>query len=494
MKVFQLASSAPAGQSGSRTRVLVVAVIVILIVAAGLAYALSRGTSSSPPSSSTGGSTTSASEGSFPFGGGAFNTPGNILITDQFNNRVIELNPQTNQIVWSFGSGNGSLCNPGPGSTIGPNDAERLAGGLTLIAGTGIPSGLSPPAPPACADNRVIIVNQAGSIVWQYGQAGVNGSGAGLLSVPVFAIQTPNKDIMIVDQANNRVIEVNYTTKAIDWSYPSASGVGSLNNPNAAQVLANGNVLIANQNNNSVIEVNPTTDKIVWSYSTGLETAADATRLPNGDTLIADAGHSRIVEVSAQGSVVWQYFTNKSQGSNATPYPSNAVRLADGDTSIADTLNERCIVVNNAGQIVYQYGMTNVPGAGANQLNWPYSCYVVGDYTGQTPPPNPSGIGSVAAMAQVTIPNGTGATQSLSFDPKTITVVIGVNNTVEWTNDDTVVHTVTSVSVPTGAQSFNEGSLSPGATFSVTLTMPGTYTYHCSIHSWMTGTIIVKSG
>ena len=42
------------------------------------------------------------------------------------------------------------------------------------MAGTGIPSGV--PAP-ACADNRVIIVNQAGDIVWQYGQAGVNGSG-----------------------------------------------------------------------------------------------------------------------------------------------------------------------------------------------------------------------------------------------------------------------------------------------------------------------------
>jgi hypothetical protein len=71
--------------------------------------------------------------------GNGFNKPGDLLITDQFNNRVIEVNPLTKAIVWSFGSGNASLCNPGPGGVAGPNAAERLAGGLTLIAGTGVP-------------------------------------------------------------------------------------------------------------------------------------------------------------------------------------------------------------------------------------------------------------------------------------------------------------------------------------------------------------------
>src|ERR1700732_5273598 len=87
-----------------------------------------------------------------------FNHPGNLLITDQFNNRVIEVNPSTNQIVWSFGSGSGTTCNPGSHSVIGSNDAERLSDGLTLIAGTGIPAGV--PNTTACVDNRVIIVDQ----------------------------------------------------------------------------------------------------------------------------------------------------------------------------------------------------------------------------------------------------------------------------------------------------------------------------------------------
>src|SRR5712692_2717214 len=108
--------------------------------------------------------------------GGGFNAPGNILISDQFNNRAIEVN-RNKQIVWSFGSGDPTLCNPGPGAIIGLNDAERIGDGLTLLSGTGIPAGVSSFMPAGCVDNRVIVVDQAGNIVWQYGQANVTGSG-----------------------------------------------------------------------------------------------------------------------------------------------------------------------------------------------------------------------------------------------------------------------------------------------------------------------------
>src|ERR1700674_2814673 len=104
-------------------------------------------------------------------GGGGFNQPGNVLITDQFNNRVIEVDRNKN-IVWSFGSNNPSLCNPGQGAIIGTNGAERIGDGMTVIAGTGIPAGADPLLPAGCVDNRVIVVNQAGQIVWQYGVAG----------------------------------------------------------------------------------------------------------------------------------------------------------------------------------------------------------------------------------------------------------------------------------------------------------------------------------
>ena len=311
-----------------------------------------------------------------------FNASGNILISDQFNNRVVEVAPD-GHIVWTFGSGNPTLCNPGPGAIIGLNDAERLSGGLTLLAGTGIPAG-SQSFPKGCADNRVIVVNQQGSIIWQYGQAGVTGSGPNELNTPVFAIQLPSRNIMVVDQANNRVIEIDRSSKQLVWSYGPKSGPGALNNPNSAELLPNGDILIGDENNNRVLEI--TRDgTIVWSYDQGLSGAAFASRLPGGDTLIADSAHSRILEVTPTKKVVFEYFTNTNPGSNSAPLPTNAVQLANGEIIIADQFNNRVLIVNPA--LAFQYGMVNVTGNGPGQLNGPYTAYMIGDYTGQTPPP-----------------------------------------------------------------------------------------------------------
>lgn len=316
-----------------------------------------------------------------------FNKPGNILISDQFNNRVIEVNPVTKDIVWSFGSGNSSLCNPGPGAIIGVNDAERLSDGLTLMTGTGLPQGASSSMSKGCIDNRVIVVNQTGQIIWQYGQAGITGSDPNMLNAPVFAIQLPNHDLLITDQGNNRIIEVN-PQKQLVWSYGPASGPGALNSPNSAELLPNGNILIADQNNNRAIEI--TRDgHIVWQYDTRLQAVAFASRLPNGHTLIVDSGHNRIMEINNEKNVIFQYFTNNTAGSNPSPLPSNAVRLVNGGTIIADQINERIIIIDSKGNIIFQYGTINVPGVGPNYLNWPYTAFVIGDYTSQTlPPPN----------------------------------------------------------------------------------------------------------
>lgn len=75
--------------------------------------------------------------------------------------------------------------------------------------------------------------------------------------------------------------------------------------------------------------------------------------------------------------------------------------------------------------------------------------------------------------------------QSLSFNPSTLTVSQGT--TVTWTNKESVAHTVTS-----NTSAFSSGSLSKGGTFSHQFNTVGTFPYHCSFHSGMTGTIIVK--
>ena len=91
------------------------------------------------------------------------------------------------------------------------------------------------------------------------------------------------------------------------------------------------------------------------------------------------------------------------------------------------------------------------------------------------------------------MPSGVGSSQSLNFQPVNIVVVIGVNNTVDWTNDDSAPHTVTSKNVPAGAASFNSGNMNSSAVFTHTFNVPGTYSYYCEYHSWMQGTVTVIS-
>lgn len=95
---------------------------------------------------------------------------------------------------------------------------------------------------------------------------------------------------------------------------------------------------------------------------------------------------------------------------------------------------------------------------------------------------------AAGARVSVSIVAGAGTnTSSTGFSPASITVVVGVNNTVVWKNKDNVAHTVTSTS-----KLFDSGNLNPGDTFSYTFTVPGTYQYSCSYHPWMKGVVIVK--
>jgi hypothetical protein len=332
-----------------------------------------------------------------------FNARGNTLIADQFNNRVIEVDP-SGTIVWQFGLGPTDFS---PASIIGVNDAQRV-GTFTLMAGTGTPGG-QPEAPNCtnpngCADNRVLLVDRAKHIVWQYGQFGVAGSGPNQLNTPVQNTWLPSGHVLITDQVNERIIEVTLA-KQIVWQYGttgvSGNGPEQLNNPNCAELLENGHILICDENNNRAIEVTRA-GQIVWQYGSGdpnindpVSGVAFASRLKNGDTLITDSNHARIVEIDSDKNVVWEYFTNTDPNSNQRggtgPLPTRAVRLRNGHTLISDQYNHRVIEVNHAKQIVRTFGKINSLGYNTQSvaeggLDSPYDAKRIGDYTGLTPP------------------------------------------------------------------------------------------------------------
>jgi hypothetical protein len=320
-----------------------------------------------------------------------------VIIADQFNNRVIEVDESTHKVIWTFGNGSDK---PGPHSVVGVNDVERF-GPFTLISGTGIPA--SSPALPGCstpttgcADNRVFIVDLKGAILWQYGKAGVTGADPNELNAPVQAAVVssfPHHSgfhVIITDQGNQRIILVNLAGDIV-WQYGTTGvagdGPNQLNNPNSAELLEDGHILIADESNNRVIEITPE-GKIVKTFTGGgsFSGTAFASRLPNGDTLVSDASNNRIVEVDKTDHIVWEYYTNTGKGSNANPQPTRGIRLHNGHTLISDQFNNRVIEVNHEGKIVFQQGKINVGGNGFNRLNGPYDAKEIGDFTGLTPP------------------------------------------------------------------------------------------------------------
>jgi outer membrane protein assembly factor BamB len=174
------------------------------------------------------------------------NAGGNILITDQGNNRIIEVSEQTKETLWQF---------PTPLSKENltlPDSAERLGNGHTLIADEG--------------GNRVIEIDVDGAIVWQYPPQ----IDRTLLNSPGFASRLPDGDTLITDTNNNRVLEVDMgTPPKVVWTYSTANRNPLVRSPNPTHAvrLANGDTLIVDQFNDQVIEVTPSTGPYIdYSY------------------------------------------------------------------------------------------------------------------------------------------------------------------------------------------------------------------------------------
>jgi plastocyanin len=81
-----------------------------------------------------------------------------------------------------------------------------------------------------------------------------------------------------------------------------------------------------------------------------------------------------------------------------------------------------------------------------------------------------------------------GAVQIVNFEFKPQKVVVKPGTTVTWTNEDTAIHDIKDTSplaTPVGKE------MGKGDTFSITYAQPGSYSYICGIHNYMTGTVEV---
>jgi plastocyanin len=99
----------------------------------------------------------------------------------------------------------------------------------------------------------------------------------------------------------------------------------------------------------------------------------------------------------------------------------------------------------------------------------------------QAPP-----VGAVGTNPTAANPTQTSVEISnFSFQPSSI--VIQAGTVVEWTNNDTTAHTVT-----TDDGKIDSGRILVGGKYTHLFTTPGTYAYHCSVHPTMKGTIVVQ--
>ncbi|HET8835808.1 MAG TPA: cupredoxin domain-containing protein [Gemmatimonadales bacterium] len=111
-----------------------------------------------------------------------------------------------------------------------------------------------------------------------------------------------------------------------------------------------------------------------------------------------------------------------------------------------------------------------------------------GGTTNPNPTPTPGDVDIVKGAEFLT-------TTAFNPNPKQVSLGGGTEVTVRWVNTDgggsyggaSVAHQITS---DNGAFAMS-APLGSGATYTVTLTAAGSYTYHCNIHPNMVGTIVV---
>ncbi len=135
--------------------------------------------------------------------------------------------------------------------------------------------------------------------------------------------------------------------------------------PRDMSALGGYNVLIADRGNNRLIEVTPD-KKIVWEYKFDLPKlglgADDSFFADNGKDVVVNLEMYHVVELINYQTkqVIWTYGIPGKPGRLAGELntPDDAYKLPNGDIIVADIKNCRVIEVNKNKQIVHQYGQT----------------------------------------------------------------------------------------------------------------------------------------
>jgi outer membrane protein assembly factor BamB len=291
-------------------------------------------------------------------GAGAGVFPGDLLIADRGNNRLLLVNPQK-KLLWSY---------PGPGrpAPVGgfyfPDDAFFTHHGSSIISNE--------------EQNETIvqIAFPSGKVTWSYGHPRTAGSAPGFLHEPDDAYLLKDGTITVADAQNCRILFLGPHDRPVSQIGTTGSCVHnppqSLGSPNGDTPLANGDVLVSEVNGSYVDELTPN-GKLIWSLQLPISYPSDPQQLGPDRYLIAD--YSRpggIYEFDRSGKILWSY--HPASGNGMLDHPSLAERLPNGLIATNDDYRDRVVLINpKTKRIVWQYGRTDRPGTGPDHLKTP---------------------------------------------------------------------------------------------------------------------------
>jgi len=221
---------------------------------------------------------------------------------------------------------------------------------------------------------KLVELNPEGNIIWNYtytpnGRAGLIFDVELLQNGNILFAGNFGEDIPQFwgDDLHSQVTEMTRSGEII-WTYDLYSDYIYNNEIHDVDKLENGNVLIADINQDRVIEV--TMDhQIVWEWRASdwfdppvnlddWTHLNDVDRLPNGHTLISFRNLRKVIEVNETGHIVWSWGNSTNLGE-----PHNPDKLLNGNVLICDSGYNRIIEVNTTtDEIVWQY---------EGQLYWP---------------------------------------------------------------------------------------------------------------------------
>ncbi len=281
--------------------------------------------------------------------------PGDVLIADHKNNRLLIVDPQ-GRIRWQF---------PQPGDLARgqtfpvPDDAFFTPDGKQIVATEEDASVIS------------VIDIPTRRIVYRYGVPWHPGSTANHVSNPDDAMMLPSGSLITADIKNCRVLLIrppaHHPQRVIGqagygcWHSPPVTW-GS---PNGAFPMTNGKYLVTEINGDWVNALS-LSGHVSWSANPPhVAYPSDSNEIYPGRYLTVDYSTAgQVVEFNAAGQRLWRF--------GGLDHPSLGLPLPNGDILVNDDFNDRVIVIDPVtNRIVWQYGHQGVPGTAPGYLNDP---------------------------------------------------------------------------------------------------------------------------